>query len=74
MKTGGFFATRFVDARDYEDACAKAKELVLRDGKLTDMTDITRVSSAIKIEESEEVSWFRRRLFPATGFTFVLPD
>jgi len=74
QRTGGFFATRFVDALDGDAAKRKAVELILNDSRLTSVADVVKVRAALTVEELEQVSWFRRRIVPAVGFTFVLSD
>jgi len=63
-----------VDAVDGDEAKRKAMELILHDSRLTSVVDIAKVRGALTVEELEQVSWFRRRIVPAVGFTFVLSD
>ena len=54
QRTGGFFATRFVDAVDGDEAKRKAMELILHDSRLTSVVDIAKVRGALTVEELEQ--------------------
>ena len=67
----GFYTTRFVEARDEEDAETKVVEMLRNDPKLVAATLNERSDSPmIYVEEIEELTSFRGYPVPGTGCTW----